>query len=507
MNSKQRREKKRQQQLLQKETREQRNSLKQTATPAIASISKIVDLLKPWELNPVNKYRTYQSMLLDADVYSAVESRQTAIEAAQSKHKWRYNKNSPRSVFLKEFLDYNVYRMQGSTRGIGKNAAEMIVNGCAPFEVSTSLEALYPDYIGNFVLDKVTYINPLTIDASRPFETKSGGREITFLRQLISAFKDTSGKLLDYSLGKGGVQEIDMRKVHIVAYNSTQGNPFGVSPLDATYTAWREKNLIQEYLLMGIQKDLAGTPVLRVPMQLFDEAKDPSSAAADTLDKLKTHMANLHAGDQTYMILPSDTFNESGQGVQLYDVKFEGIQGTGKNFDLVAILDQKKKTIYNVLGAAHLITGENGGGSYNLVEGKANIQAHYAERDNILVDELWNEHIIPLLLRLNGWNTEKVSDIPVYVHGDVQPVSIDEKGKFFQRVQRALPIVPDVINGLLKTLDIEYTVPQDMPQEELKDLLLLAGLENKAGLGEGSSGTGDSQSGGAASAINSENAA
>ena len=493
------------QRVIKKDTREQRESVRNVASPAISIISKMVDLLKPWELNPINKYRTFQEMIRDPDVYASIESRTTAIEAAQSKHSFRYDKNSERSIYLKNYLDFCIHTMKGTTRSVGKNASESIINGVAPFEISTKLETQYPEFTGLFVLDKLTYIDPLTIEASKPFETANGGREISHLRQRYDAFRDTDGTLKELSKLDNGIKKIDFRKVCMTAYNATEGKPFGTSPLEAAYVAWKEKVLIQDYLLVGIQKDLAGTPVLRVPMQLFDEAKDPNSTAAETLETLKLHMANLHAGDQTYMILPSDTFSETGNGAQLYDVKFEGINGTNKNFDLVAILEQKKKTIYNVLGAAHLITGESGGGSYNLVEGKANIAAHYAERDNTLIDEMYNEQIIPLLFRLNGFTQEKLSDIPVYVHGEVQPLSIEEWSKGFQRVQRALPITPDVVNSVLRRLQIDYQVDLDTPQEELQELMLLAGLQlNQA---NGSSGTGDSQEGGANSATNSENAA
>ena len=177
-----------------------------------------------------------------------------------------------------------------------------------------------------------------------------------------------------------------------------------------------------------------------------------------------------------------------------------------KHFDLVEIIEQKKKTIFNNLCASHLITGENGGGSYNLVEGKANIAAHYAERDNLVIDEMWNEVFIPLLLRLNGFTDEKPEDIPKYTHGEVQPTSLDEHGKYFQRVQRAIPVTPSVVNSLLRKMGMEDAqVDENMSQEELKELLVLSGLELKQG--NGSSGTGDSQAGGAASAVNSENSA
>jgi len=490
-----------------KESRLQRSSKSLDSTLAIETVRKMVDLLKPWELSPSHKYKTYQLMLRNPDVYSAVESRITGIESAQALPRLVYDKNSERSAFLKDLVEYNIKSMQGTSRSIGREAAEMVVNGVAPFEVSFRREAKYQDYLGYRVLDKINYIDPLTIDSARPFITKGGGQELIFLNQRKDAFKDTIGVRNRVQVGVSGSVEIDMRKVAMVSYGSTASKPFGTSPLDAVYDTWREIDLVNNLLLVGIQKDLAGTPVLRVPQDLFDQAADPNSDAARTIEQLKSHMASLHAGDQTYMILPSDGFAENGTGNLMYDVSFKGIDGRNKSFELVDILEQKKKTIYTALGAAHLITGENGGGSYNLLEGKANIQAHYSKRDNLLIDEMWNERIIPLILEMNDLTNEKISDIPVYKHGNVQPLSADEKGKFFMRTQRAMPIVPDVVNGLLETMDIDYRVPENTSTEELLQMCALSGIEVNNGESEGTSGTGNSQAEVTNSDTNGENAA
>lgn len=492
--------------LLQKETREQRMSKTQKATPAIETVKKIVELLKPWELNAANRFKTYQKMMTDPDIFASVESRQTAIETAQSNATLEYDENSERSKYLYDWLRHCLANMNTTEREIGRCASEIVFNGVAPFELSTKIQTT-GEYAGNFVIDQITYIDPLTLDTVKPLVVTNGGRKITHIRQRADAFKDSSGMLQDVYFSTAGANEIDFRKVGMVSYGASQSRPLGTSSFDAAYVPWREKNLIQDYLLVGIQKDLAGTPVLRIPSQLFEDAKDPSSDAFKTIEQLKTQMASLHSGDQAFMILPSDTFSENGSGVQLYDIQFQGITGNDKNFDLVQIIEQKKKTIYQVLGASHLITGENGGGSYNLQEGKANIQANYAERDNLLIDEMWNKKFIPLLLRLNGFTDEKITDIPVYKHGDVQPLSIEEWSKGVQRVQKFLPVTPKVANAMLEKLKIPYQVDPDMDQEDFEKLLLMLGVQDRVGESEGSSGTGDSQAGGASSAINSDNAA
>lgn len=492
-----------------KESRQQRSSGTLDSTVAIETVRKMTDLLKPWELNPQNKFKTYQRMLQHPDVYSAVESRITGIEGAQAKPRLTYDKSSERSTWLKKFIEYNIYAMKGTPRSVGREAAEIVVNGLTPFEISMKKETTYTDYMGYRVLDKISYIDPLTIEPSKPFVVKGGGRELVYLNQRKDSFRDSSGLLENRVVGISGNIEIDMRKVALVAYGATQSKPFGTSPLDAAYPVWKEIDLVNEYLLMGIQKDLAGTPVLRVPQDLLDQASDPNSNAADTLEKLKTHMGNLHAGDQSYIILSSDTWSENGSGAQQYDITFKGVDGTNKNFDLVSIIEQKKKTIYTVLGATHIIAGENGGGSYNLLEGKADIQAHYSKRDNLLIDEMWNKTIIPLILKMNNLFNEKVSDIPVYRHGEVQPVSLDELSKGTQRMG-AVGLLPkydiNFLNETYEKMGYDYRLDDDLTPEQLKALLSEETSRSGDGMVSGlSNGVGEATGGGDTSVTNSEN--
>lgn len=493
-----------------KSTRGQRRSVVMDSTKAMGYVKKIVDLLKPWELSRSQRFKTYWQMLGDDAVWSSVSARIVAIETSQSKSTLKYDKNSDRSKELRDFIAWNIHNMSRTTRAIGRDASEMVYNGVAPFEIVTQLQK-EGVYEGLFTLKDVSYIDPITLDTTQPYQTAKDGRVITNLRQMSSAFVDTTSGDSSFSRVRStykdsGIVDIDYRKVCMASYSASDSRPFGTSDLDAAYTPWREKVLIQDYLLMGIQKDLAGTPVLRVPQQLFDEAKDPNSDAAKTLQGLQEHMTNLHAGDQTFVILPSDTFSDNGAGNQLYDINFKGVDGTSKMFNLVEIIEQKKKAIYNVLGTQSLLTGENGGGSYNLLEGQAGQQAHLAERDNIIIDEMWNNKIIPMILNLNGFNDELPTDIPKYCHGEVQPLSLDEYGKFINRTARLLPATPDVGNALLSRMGVDYRLPEGLTPEEYREMLFDFAEPSKVGSGEGSSGTGDSQQGGGSSDNNSENA-
>lgn len=170
------------------------------------------------------------------------------------------------------------------------------------------------------------------------------------------------------------------------------------------------------------------------------------------------------------------------------------------------MIEQRKRAIFNVFGASHLLAGENSSGGYNQLEGQTNIHAEFVERDCSIIDDMFNQQIIPKLFRLNEWKLT-TEELPKLVHGELSKVSWDEYGKAFQRLGAGgfIPRTAEVINSVMKKMKIPYVVPKGMSQEDLLDLL--GKPTSKSGLSEGSSGTGDSQQAGISSTTNSDNAA
>lgn len=487
-------------------TTESRASKRQISTAAIETIRNIVDIIKPYELSKTQRLKTFQAMMLDDAVGNAFGASAILVERAFASACVDFDKNDPESVAAAEFLEYCIDNMTNQTlRSVARNAIEFKRDGLAPLEKVFKKEK-DGDWTGYYTINKLSYIHPLTLEPTQPFTVKDGGNTVTELRQSINAFRN-SNDILSYYNGNGkGYVSIPRNKVTFFTYSATDAQPFGQSPFEQCYTAWREKTLIQDYTLVGVTKDFSGTPVLYIPEEILAEASaNPDSQSAVMVEQLKNNMANMHTGDQCYTVLPSSTLNEAGTGEKAWEIKFLGVEGGGKNFQVNDLVEQRKKAIYNCFGAANLITGETGG-SYNLIEGQNSIHTYYVERDISVIEEGWNKDIIPQLFRLNGWKlTHK--QMPKIKAGEVQPVSIDENGKYIQRIASVgmMPLVPETVNHFLEVAGIKYRVEEGTPTEELREIM--SNFTSNAGEGDGTSGTGDSQSGGANSATNSENKA
>ena len=485
-------------------TSAQRSSKKALSTAAIQQVEQVIRLLKPCDLSARNRLKTYQAMLQDDAVAAAINDRITAIQIAQSSGRFKYNPNSPESVKLKEFLEYNMKSLNGQTpRSVGRCAAEMLINGWAPFENLYRRDD--KEYEGLFVIDKLAYIHPLSVDPIKPYVISDDGNKITKLRQLATAFRGTEGNYTGTKKDWTGVKEIDFRRITYTSYSATSSQPMGTSPLDAAYISWKEKQFLQDNLMVGITRDFSGVPVLRIPSETIEAAEnDPTGVQAQQVASLTAAMHLMHSGDATYIILPSDAQSENGTGLRDFDFELRGIEGSGKNFNIVEIIESKRKAIFNTLAASHLISGENGGGSYNLREGQATTAAMHVGLDCEIIDEMWNKEVFPRLLELNGWEY-KLADLPYWESGSVQPLSIAEFSKGLQRFQNFIPQTPEFLNEAYAGLGLDARIDTTLTVEEVRKLLPT--YENNTGKGDGTSGTGSTQAEGKGSAVNSENAA
>lgn len=493
-------------------TTEQRASKKPQGTVAIETVKQVVELLKPYELSKSQRLKTFQLMLLDDAVSSAFQANSVFIEKAFANFNIKYDNNSERSTQAKDFLKWNLNNLKGQTpRSIARSAAEFKRDGVAPFEKVFERGygdwATTPDGLPSWKVKKLNYIHPLTLYPSEPFTIEQGGSAVTHMNQSQSAFKNSGGRQTNLAGMSKGYISIPIQKLVLMTYAATDSQPFGSSPFEACYTAWREKVLLQDLTTVGVSKDLSGTPVLLLPSNILnDAAVDPSSQAGVMVEGLKQSMANLHTGDQASMILPSDTFNEAGSGAREFEIKFLGVDGTGKQFDLEALVEQRKKAIYNVFGAANLIAADSSGG-YNQLEGQNSLHSHFIERDIAVIEEAWNKDIIPQLFRMNEWDLTE-EELPKIKAGELTPVTIEEFSKGIQRVGAVglLPRTPEVINEILSGLGMTYRVDTSMTQDELDTILTDATTRSGDGMSTGlPSGTGDSN--GNNSATNSDNKA
>lgn len=479
---------------------------------ALSSIKVYTDWIKDYELVWPRCVRTYSEMARDDAVSTALEANYLFVERAFDTFTVSFNKESAQSESAAEFVEWCFKNMDGQTlREAVRSALSCKVYGFSVLEkVYTQVKT--GEYIGSYKLQKLASRPPETLDPLEPFKFSEDGRDILAVVQNITKQSGYPGQLLVSTTGK---VEIPRNKFLLFSYSATDANPFGISPLESVYIPWKEKKLISEYETVGVAKDMGGMPVLEVPAEILNRAAENPGGDEDlSIQTLKENMANMHAGEQAYMILPSDP-HEQSQSKQ-YSISFKGIEGSGKQFDTAALKEERKKSIYDRFGAGFLIMGNTESGSYSLSDNKQTLHSQFIERDVKLFTEVVNKDLIPQLLALNGIKLSD-KDMPVFVPGDVGDPDIEGNSKMLQRVISvgALPLTPEVINEILRKCGFTYRIPEEIitnPQkveEFMSTYLPVATSRSGDGLEVGRSGNGTSTSVTTtdSSSLNSENAA
>lgn len=242
------------------------------------------------------------------------------------------------------------------------------------------------------------------------------------------------------------------------------------------------------------------TPVLKIPTDILNRAAiDPNSDEAISVQTLKSNLANLHAGEQAYMIIPSDLHDQST--TPQYEIKFLGIDGSGKQFNTTELKQQRKKEIYDSFGAGFLIMGNSETGSYSLSDNKQTLHSQFIEHDVKNISEVINKELIPQLLALNGiYLTDE--NMPVFVPGNVGDPDIEGNSKMIQRTVAvgAIPLNTETINEMLAMCGFKYRIPESIVSDPIKaSEFIMNNMPNSTsrsgdGMAQGTTGNGTSTS-------------
>lgn len=330
-------------------------------------------------------------------------------------------------------------------------------------------------------------------DSIDGWKWKNKGRELAGLYQKVvlpGQSEDYSG--WDFSYKEETVRKFIPRKKFLLFRNNPlKDSPTGVSPLNGCWQAWKYKKAYEESLAIAVAQDANGFKVLYLPPQyLKADATDADKAVFEEYQKI---LANMHQAKQSGLILPL-ILDENGNKMFEFDIK--SITGQ-KSYDVKEIIDHYNAEILTCLFADFLSLGSNGSGSFALAETKVSVIEMAIESKLMEIRSQLNHDLVPQLWALNGWDTNV---LPYFDFGNVAKESLDEIGKFIQRVKAVgmLPRAPEVVNWVLRQADVPYRIKDGTQQEELDAILgestsrsgdgMKEGLPGGTGLAVGSSG-------------------
>ena len=211
---------------------------------------------------------------------------------------------------------------------------------------------------------------------------------------------------------------------------SAKENPEGRSVLRGAYRDWYFKKRIQEIEGIGVERDLAGFPVLHAPPEIEIWNKDDPEMV-EMLALAEKIVTSIRRDTQEGIVLPD------GWTLELLSA------GGKRNFDTNQIIERYDKRIAMTTLSDFILLGQQSTGSFALSSNKTELFGTAMGTYLDIVCDVFNTQAIPRLIDLNAEHFSGFTDYPRLTHGDIEDVDLTALGGFLQQVVGCGALVPD----------------------------------------------------------------
>tara|TARA_R110000824_G_C15224872_1_gene677885 strand:- start:2116 stop:3519 length:1404 start_codon:yes stop_codon:yes gene_type:complete len=229
---------------------------------------------------------------------------------------------------------------------------------------------------------------------------------------------------------------LPIEKCVLFRTESHKNNPEGRSILRNAYRSWFYCKRIQEVEAIGIERDLAGLPIMQVPLELL--ASNATSAQKAVVDDFRDMIQKIRRDEYEGVVVPSETDidgNPSGFKLSLLS------SGGRRPLDVNEIVKRyESRTALSVLGEFVLL-GMDGIGSFALSSNKTALFAQALGTYLQTIATTFNEQAIAPLMRLNGWLDAEY--YPKLVFSDIETPEIQEMATSLTALAGAGILTPD----------------------------------------------------------------
>lgn len=250
---------------------------------------------------------------------------------------------------------------------------------------------------------------------------------------------------------QGGRVEIPLYKVLHYRTSRVLNDPWGFSLLHACYRPWFLKQRIQESEAVGIDRELCGMPMFKIPSEELvtaaridaDGAPTAEANAArsriDAAIKAATRMRyNQNAG----LVLPSDVYEDgNGELTNVAKWSFEIVASSGqRSIDARTAARDYDRGMARTLLFQFLHLGDRAGGSNALSEDQSSLALRSLKAIALKISGEFNRKALPLLWLVNALPKKY---LPKLEPGPITEETAEQLGLFLQRLGDAEPIIAD----------------------------------------------------------------
>jgi len=396
---------------------------------------------------------------------------------------WRIEamETTPEHIEAQEFIEECMQDMEHSWPTLIDNILTCLTYGWSFFEIT------YKQRVGPFE-DKPSR-------KSTHSDNKIGWRKIairaqeTLHRWVFSEEGDVLGMV---QLAPPHFKQtfIPMTKSLLFRYRPVKNNPEGTSLLRPAYTSYMFKKRLQEIEAIGIERDLAGMPVGRVPSHYMNAAK--GTKENKLFEQFKKMVSNIRRDQHDGLVLPMEYDRDTKQPLFEFELMSSG---GARQFDMQPVIDRYDNAILGTVLADFIKLGQTETGSYAMHVSKTGIFKQGLNSLALAIAEVFNRHAIPQLLKLNGI---QIDPMPRLVPQNVENPNLAELVQFmsglsalgvewfpdldleeFIRNAAGLPELPEDIKEMKKQQAEQAHMMKDMEQESQMAQLQQPGLQNE----------------------------
>ncbi|WHH58298.1 hypothetical protein [Petroclostridium sp. X23] len=243
---------------------------------------------------------------------------------------------------------------------------------------------------------------------------------------------------------------IPIEKALLFRTRSNKGNPEGRSILRNAYRPWYFKRRMEEIEGIGVERNLAGLPVLTPPekMDIWDKNDPDMVHLLHTAERL---VQNIRRDQMEGIVKPN--------GWELELLSASGGSGSSRGgANTSEIINRYEQRMAMTVLADFILLGHEKVGSFALSSSKTNLfgMAIGAWLDSIA--EVFNRYAIPRLFELNP--KFHVEDYPKLAHSDIETPDLAELGAFIKDMTGVGVLVPG------PKLEAHIRQAADLPEED-----------------------------------------
>lgn len=216
----------------------------------------------------------------------------------------------------------------------------------------------------------------------------------------------------------------------------SRDNPEGKSLLRNAYRPWYFKKRIEEIEGIGIERDLAGLPVLTSPegMDLWNEEDSKMVALKANAERL---VQSVRRDAEEGILLPA------GWELKLLST------GSARQFDTNAIINRYDNRIAITLLSDLILIGSDNTGSFAMAESKQSILATALESQLSNIAGIFNKYAVNPLLQINS-HKGKAKIVP----GEIEAPSVKELSLLLRAMDMDISNDLELMNYLRKVASI-----------------------------------------------------